>query len=184
MYIPTRTIYIGSAEHSISEGESGVDGKLAERAIKALHILDLSAPTGDQPISIILNNPGGDTIHGMSIYDSIRMCKNHITVRVQGYGMSIAAWILQAADHRVMTKHSRLMLHAGTYSLPDNHPETNRRWSDYMIKDEEIFETIILEKIRVKHPEYTKKQVKSLLRFDTILMPEAALELGLVDEIV
>lgn len=51
-------------------------------------------------------------------------------------------------------------------------------------KDDEIFENILLEKIRIKHPTFDRKKMKAMLRFDTILMPEEALELGLIDEII
>ena len=103
---------------------------------------------------------------------------------IQGYGMSIAAWILQAADRRVMTKNSRLMIHTGHYTLGYNHPEINKRLVEQFARDEEIFENILLEKIKIKHPDFTKAKIKSMLRFDTILTPEEALNLGLIDEIV
>ncbi len=57
IYIPTRTIYMGSEEHDLVEGESGTDGAMAERVIKNLHILDSIA---EAPIQILMNNIGGD----------------------------------------------------------------------------------------------------------------------------
>lgn len=183
LYLPTRTIIIRS-ENTDEDGESGVDSDMAQRAIKNLHILDSMSPSGDQPIMIIMNSPGGDVLHGMSIYDAVTLCKNHVTITINGYGMSIAAWILQAADHRVMTKHSRLMVHTGYMGLSENHPEINKRWMKQFDIDEDEFENILLEKIKIKKPNFTKKNMKEMLRFDTILTPEQALEFNLIDEIV
>jgi len=183
LYLPTRTIVIRS-ENTDADGESGVDSAMAQRAIKNLHILDSMVPTGDKPITIIMNSPGGDVLHGMSIYDAVAACKNHVTIVVTGYGMSIAAWILQAADHRVMTKHSRLMVHTGYIGLAENHPEINKRWMQQFDKDEDEFENILLERIRIKKPNFSKKHIKEMLKFDTILTPEQALEFNLIDEIV
>jgi len=125
LYIPTRTIYIGST--SIEEGEeSGVDYLMAEKAIKALHILDSSA--AEQPITIILNNPGGDVVHGLAIYDAIRHCRNHVTIKVYGHAMSMGAIILQAADERLMSENSVMMLHYGTNSVDGHTKNVERRY--------------------------------------------------------
>lgn len=183
LYLPTRTIILRS-ENNGEDGESGVDSDMAQRAIKNLHILDSMSPNGDQPIYIIMNSPGGDGLHGMSMYDAISSCKNHITITITGYGMSIAAWILQAADHRIMAKHSRLMIHTGYVGLSENHPEINKRWMKQFDIDEEEFENILLEKIKIKKPNFTKNKMKEMLRFDTIFTPEQALELNLIDEIL
>ena len=96
------------------DSESGTDANMAERVIKGLHMLDTSAPTGDKPITIIMNNLGGDWYHGMGIYDAIKACKNHITIKVFGYVMSMGSIIIQAADKRIMSPNSRMMIHYGT----------------------------------------------------------------------
>jgi len=174
IYVPTRTIDIMHEE---------VTAELAAKVIKALHVLDHSSQAEGKPITILLNSLGGDQGSGMAIYDAITECKNHVTIKAYGAVMSIAAWILQAADHRVMSKNSRMMLHTGQMGLEMNHPEINKRWMEQHEKDELIFEDIILRKIQVKQPKYTKRQVKELLKFDTILTPEQALDLNLIDEI-
>ena len=174
IYVPTRTIDIMHEE---------VTAELASKVIKALHVLDHSSATEGKPITILLNSLGGDADAGMAIYDAITECKNHVTIKGYGSINSIAAWIFQAADHRIMSKTSRMMLHIGEMGFAMNHPETNKRWMKRYEKDEEIYENILLTKIQVKKPKYTKKQVKEMLKFDTILTPEEALDLNLIDEI-
>jgi ATP-dependent Clp protease protease subunit len=172
LYVPTRTISMG--------GES-IDYDQSEQVIKNLHILD---NLNNDPITILMNSNGGDCDQGMSIYEAIRLCKSHVTVKVIGQVQSMAAWILQIADHRIMSKNSRLMVHTGTMGLSDDHPENNKKWMKQWEKDEIIFEDILLEKIKLKHIDFTRKKIKDMLRFDTILTPEEALELGLIDEII
>jgi len=180
LYIPTRTIYIGSETHEDGE-ESGVDYKMAEKVIKALHILDSSA--AEQPITIIMNNPGGDVLHGMAIYDAIKHCRNHITIKVYGHAMSMGSIILQAADVRLMSENSVMMLHYGTNSV-DGHKKNVERWVEWGKKNDSWDEKMFLEKIKLVKPRFTLNQVQKLLEFDKILSSKEALELGLIDGIV
>jgi ATP-dependent Clp protease protease subunit len=183
LYIPTRTIYMGSVSHDPETGESGTDGAMAERVIKALHIFDSSAPAGDKPITIIMNNPGGDAYHGLAIYDAIKACKNHVTIIVYGHAMSMGSIIFQAADKRVMAPNSRMMIHYGTWGTHD-HPKIVYSWAEEGKKFNTWMELLYLERIREKHPNFTLKKVQQMCNFDTFLNPEQAVALGLADEVL
>lgn len=122
----TRTIYMGSVSSDYEGNESGVDTFMAEFFIKGMHILNL---TSNQPITIIMNNPGGDWYHGMAIFDAIQTSSSYCTILVYGHAMSMGSIILQAADHRVMMPNSRFMIHFGTdgkYS----HSKIFEKWAD------------------------------------------------------
>lgn len=183
IYITTRTIYMGSVESDIENGESGTDAKMAERAIKALHILDSSAPDGDKPITIILNSPGGDVYHGLAIYDAIKACKNHVTIIVYGMAMSMGAWVLQAADDRIVAPNSRVMIHYGNTSH-EGHSKSALIWAKEEERVNKKMEDIFLEKILEKKPVFTRKELQELLNFDTVLTAEEAVDLGLADKIL
>lgn len=183
IYIPTRTIYMGSVDNDQELGESGTDGAMAERVIKALHILDSSAPGGDKPITIIMNNPGGDEYHGLAIYDAIKACKNHVTIVVYGHAMSMGSIILQAADKRIMAPNARIMIHYGTWGTHD-HPKIVYSWAEEGKKFDAWMELLYLGKIREKHPNFTLKKVQEMCNFDTFINPEEAVALGLADEIL
>src|SRR5271166_6582243 len=100
IHIPSRTIFMGTENLSETDfEESGVDTSMAERQIKNLHLLD---SISKDEITILMNNIGGDVIHGMAIYDAIRSCQSHITIKVLGHAMSMGSIILQAADERLM----------------------------------------------------------------------------------
>ena len=115
--LDNRTLWLGSIKKD-DEEESGVDFTLSESIIKGLHLLEKNAPNGDKPIFIIMNNPGGDEIEGLAIYDAIQACKNHVTATVFGKCWSMAGYILQACDWRVMAPNSTFMLHEGSRGWP------------------------------------------------------------------
>lgn len=178
LYIPSRTVYMGSVESSITEGESGVEAVMAERVVKALHLLDQK----DEPITIIMNNPGGDWYHGMAIFDAIKACQSHITIKVYGMAMSMGAVILQAADKRIMMPNARFMLHYG-YMGFEGHSKTFDKWADENKFLNKNMENIFLEKIQELKPTFTLKQLQDMLDHDTILSADETVALGLADEV-
>jgi ATP-dependent Clp protease, protease subunit len=180
IHIETRTIYIGSVEADIEKGESGVDSRMSERAIKALHLLDQK----NEPITIIMSNPGGDWYYGMAIYDAIKACESHVTIKVMGLAMSMGAVILQAADERLMAPNAKFMLHYGYMGMTENHSKIFKRWADESEKINENMELIFLENIKEKHPNFTLQQVKELLNFDTIYNAQETVDIGLADGII
>ena len=179
IYIPSRTIYMGSTESDIENGESGVEAVMAERVIKALHLLDQK----NEPITIIMNNPGGDWYHGMAIFDAIKGCQSHITIKVYGMAMSMGALILQAADKRVMAPNARCMIHYG-YMDWGGHSKTFAKWAKENDKLNEEMERILLEKIQDVHPNKTLEELKEMLDHDTILSAQETVDLGLADELL
>jgi ATP-dependent Clp protease protease subunit len=184
IHLPSRTVYIGSVGSNEEDGEEhGVNHAMSERAIKNLFILDKSAPTGDQPITILMNNPGGDVSHGNAIYDAIKMCKNHVTIIVFGQASSMGSIILQAADERIMTPRSILMMHYGNATY-DDHSKNVERWVEYNKKyDKEMIE-MFMEKIKEVKPEMKDATFANSINFDKILSAKEALELNLIDGIL
>ena len=182
LHIPTRTIYMGSV--SIEEGnESGVDAKMAERVLKDLHILDHAAENGDKPINIIMNNPGGDWYHGMAIHNAIKTCRNYITIIAYGHAMSMGSIILQAADERILSEDSSLMMHYGTEAY-SGHTQNFIVWAEEAKKTNKRMEEIYIERIKEKNPKFRPSDLKKLLTYDKILSAEEAVKLGLCDKIL
>jgi len=162
-------------------GESGVDAWMTEQVIKSLHILD--SITTEDPINIKMNNPGGSVIHGMAIYDAIKECKSIVNITAYGHVMSMGSLIIQAADNRVMMPHAEMMIHEGTDGHDTTHPKIIRNWVEYAKKRDKVLNQIYLDKIRERHPSFSKKKLEQWLLFDTIFTAEEALHWGLIDEI-
>ena len=181
--IPTRTLYMGSVASDWGDTEQGVDFAMSERMVKGLHLLDAAALAGDKPITILMNNPGGDEYHGLAIYDAIKTCHNEVNIIVYGHAMSMGSVILQAADERIMAPTSRMMIHYGTWGLND-HPKVVYNWAEEGKKWDRWMVEMYLEKIREKHPNYTKKKVDEMCNFDTFFTAQEAVDIGLADRVL
>lgn len=182
LHIPTRTIFMGSESSSdfgIEAGESGTDHAMAAKAIKNLHILE---QISGEPITIIMDNLGGDVWHGRAIYDAIRACKSHVTILVRGQAMSMGAYILQAADHRVMSVGAKMMVHYGYVSVHGEALTVYKQIEAYKKEDREM-ERIFLRKIVQKQPHFTIQKLRRMLANDTFLDAAQAVALGLADEV-
>lgn len=169
LFLPRRSILIS--------GE--VDKDLFDRTFKNLHILDGSPGK----ITIFLNSEGGDFTYCQAIYDAIKGCKNDVEIMVYGEASSAASIFLQAADRRIMSPSSYLMIHIGQESY-DGHAENKKRWDAKHEQDYQWMVNIYLSQIKQKKPKFSKSKLDEMLRFDTILTPKQALDLNLIDEIV
>lgn len=180
MHIPTRTVFMGSVTHSLTEGESGTDGAMAERLIKALHLLDSAS---SEPITIIMNNIGGDEYHGMAIFDAIKACRSTVIVKVFGHAMSMGSIILQAADIRIMAPNARMMIHYGTWGVHD-HSKIAYKWADEGKKFDTWMEDTYLEKIHEKIPKFKRRTLERWLDHDTFFNAREAVNAGLADYVL
>lgn len=181
LYAPTRTIYMGSENINDDDfDEAGVNATMAERQIKNLHILDAIS---EEPITIILNNPGGDPNHGLAIYDAIRACRSHVTIKVFGYAMSMGSIILQAADERIMSENASQMIHYGTVAL-DKHAKTAYKIADESKRIDKWMEQMYLAKMKEKNPHFTLARLQRMLDHDTFLTAKQSVEFGLADKIL
>lgn len=179
IYVPTRHIYIGS-EQSDDDGETGCDYLMAERAVKNLHILE---SINKEPITILTNNVGGDEYHCFAIYDAIKLCESHVTIKVLGHAMSAGSIILQAADERLMAPTSRQMIHYGTWGIHD-HAKTTQKWAKEGEKIDKWMENMYLERIKEKSPHFTLARLQRMLDHDTFLTAKESVELGLADKVL
>jgi ATP-dependent Clp protease protease subunit len=179
-----RTIWLGSYDYDENGGGSGVDHVMAERLIKAIYLLDRAAPTGDKPIKILLNTPGGDTYQGMAMYDAIKACNNHVVMIGMGEVCSMGAYLMQAADERVLAPHCVFMFHEGMEGHSHNHPKIIEKWMAYNKKFGVKLNQILLEKMRIKNPDLKEKKFNEMNLFDAIYDAQEAIDAGLADRLL
>ena len=170
IHIPSRTLSL------IGE----INRESAENVIKGLHIL---SNINSDPITIILNSEGGEVNQGLAIMDMVRRQLAHITMDVYGEACSMAAIILQSADTRRMAPTSRLMVHVGSESY-DDHASIVKRWAKYNAKEDRICADKLLERIREKHPDFSRSRLSKMLEIYTILTAEETVDIGLADEVI
>lgn len=171
--IPAKVLYMGEYD--------GTEHKMAESVLKGLAVLD--AVNRNKKITIYMNNPGGDEYHGLAIFDAIQSCRSTTMIRVFGHAMSMGAWILQAADIRVMSTNATLMIHYGHVDYSGNCKDMKPN----AIEAERLctlMEDHMLERIKEKHPRYTRETLQELMRTDRYLTATEAVKLGLADKVV
>jgi len=184
--LPSRALYIGSmealgGEHSEDNAdEPGVDFRLADKVIKGLHVLN---SMGQDPITIILNNIGGDEYHGLGIYDAIKSSKSPTKLIVYGSAMSMGSVILQAATKRYLAPNATVMIHMGSVNTHIDQRDVEA-FSKEQKRMNEVINNIYLERLREKTKYYSTNQLKELLETDRYLSATEAVNLGLADEVL
>ncbi|KPK44903.1 MAG: hypothetical protein AMJ65_01660 [Phycisphaerae bacterium SG8_4] len=169
IHVPTRQLFMGTE----------TDDEMAELFLKGMAMLS----TSHQPITVIMNNMGGDEYDGLAIYDAIATCPSHVTVIAYGHAMSMGSWILQAADERVMSPHATMMLHYGTWGDCDHVPVVRKLMAEGE-RLNQLMERTYLERIKQADPKYTLRALRKILETDTYLTAQQAVEMGLADKIL
>lgn len=136
-------------------------------------------------ILILLNSEGGDIVAGFGFHDFLMHLRgrgHEITIKVVGGAMSMAVPILQAADHRIITPYSWLLVHEGKFYFDD--PMTMKG------SDMDQFKTImnqyeskILDIVSAKATKPKSFFSRKWRNKEWMIDAEEALKLGLVDRI-
>jgi len=175
-----RRIYAGSISIHPEHGESGVDSDLAGHIITSLDVMESES---EMPITILLNNPGGDEYHALAIYDAIRACKSFVTIIAYGYVMSAASWFMQAADSRILAPNATMMLHYGSEDL-SGHTTDVIRGAEELKRMNKVMEQHYLGRMKEKKRGLKISHLRSRIKNDWYLTAEEAVEWGLADTIL
>lgn len=77
--------------------------------LKQLMYLDREDP--GRGITLYINSPGGEVQSGLAVYDWIRLMRSPLKTVCVGSAASMGAILFLAGKDRLMTEHSRLMIH-------------------------------------------------------------------------
>jgi|TARA_R100001163_G_scaffold12529_2_gene11678 ATP-dependent protease ClpP protease subunit len=130
------------------------------------------------PINLYINSYGGSVFAGFSSVDHIINCKVPVHSIVDGCAASAATIMSVVADHRMMQKHSFMLIHqlsAGSWG----------KFED--LKDDMTNNELLMKTIKEIYEQYTKiprKQLNEILKRDLWWDAKTCLEYGLVDEII
>lgn len=153
--IPKRRVYL--------EGE--IDDQSAMKVIKGLSILSRMSDT--DPIQIVINSEGGETVQGFAIMNYIKSLPNETFGTVIGRCCSAAVLVLQGCTNRQAMEDSVIMIHRGT------------RNDIFDRRLDERADKIIAERMGWTHSRLDKFQ-----SYDRWLFAEEALEINLIDSIL
>jgi ATP-dependent Clp protease protease subunit len=144
-------------------------------------LLCLESTDPDRDIIMYINSPGGSFTSLTAIYDTMQFVKPEIQTVCLGQAASAAAVLLAAGTpgKRFALENSRIIIHQ---------PATEGGYgqsSDIEIQANEILRMrSLLETLIARHSGRTEEQVRTDIERDKILTADAAVEYGLVDEVI
>jgi ATP-dependent Clp protease protease subunit len=143
-------------------------------------LLTLESIDPDRDISIYINSPGGSYTAMTAIYDTMQFVKPQIQTVCLGQAASAAAVLLAAGapGKRFALPHARVLIH-------QPYTEGGGQGSDIEIQANEILRMRQeMEGILSKHTGRTPEQVEKDIERDKILTAEAAVEYGVIDQVI
>jgi ATP-dependent protease ClpP protease subunit len=129
-------------------------------------------------IFLHINSFGGSVFAGMSSVDYILNSKVPITTIIDGCAASAATIMSVVGHHRVMHKHSFMLIHQISSAMWGKFEDMK----DDMKNSELLMETII--KIYEEHTRIPRSELKEILKRDIWWDAKTCLDYGLVDEII
>lgn len=157
----------------LTDGNSGSNNSELDAFVLEAFLVALDGSDHTRPLTVRLCTKGGDHHYMLAAYDAIRLYPSHVTIVGTGCVLSAGAFILQAADHRVLTQECRLMAHYGSGSVDKDFIEVSKRYED-----------VLYAKITAKNADYPRKKFNKMLRDSEHLSAMEALSLGLCDEVI
>jgi ATP-dependent protease ClpP protease subunit len=122
-----------------------------------------------------INSPGGDVFEGFAIYEAFKGFDGHIEMRVDSLAASAASFIAMAGDEIIMGEAAYLMIH-DPFSGVIGTAEDMRAEADLL---EKIAGTIA--ELYVNKTGSNLKDVKKLMRAETWMTADEAIDLGFAD---
>jgi ATP-dependent Clp endopeptidase proteolytic subunit ClpP len=135
-----------------------------------------------QPITIVLNSPGGEVVAGFTLIDELTHLRNlghKVTFVVYGRAASTAGFVLQAADRRIIGANAMILIH----QIAGGHSGKLSSLKDDLAYAEKLQNQFI--KVLTSRSRLTAKLIHSRIDAgqDWWIDAQEALKLGLVDEI-
>lgn len=157
-----------------------VNHESATKAIRKLWYLELTAP--GEPITLVINSPGGSVDAGFAVWDQIKMMTSPVSTVTTGLAASMGSILGQCAEpgRRFATKHCRILIHQ-----PAIHGAVRGQASDLEIQAKEILKT--RKKIVELYAEKTGKDfdtIAAAIERDTWFTADEAKDFGLVDKVI
>lgn len=143
-------------------------------------LLHLESDNPDLPINLYINSPGGSITAMLAVYDAMQFVRAPVETTCVGQAAWTAAVLLAGGTpgKRMILPHGRVVLHQpaaqGRGTIPD-----------LILEAEEIARVrSMLEEILSRHTGRTPEQIREDTDRDLVLSASAAVDYGLVDEVL
>ena len=149
-----------------------------ESETSANHFREMLEQVGENDtIELYINSDGGSVKEGTAIFTNLKRCPAYKTGYVDGVANSIAATILQACDHRVMGEGTGMVLH-NMWTVAVGNADEIRNEADKLDAWMKASRALFMQRCKI-----TEDELKEIMDKETLLGPDDALEIGVIDEI-
>jgi len=149
-------------------------------ALIIAQLLFLESENPDQDISLYINSPGGSVSSGLYIFDTMTKIKPDVSTICGGICASMGSFLLAmgAKGKRFALPNSEIMIHQPLGGAQGQQ-------SDIRIQADHIERTRNkLEALYASRSKISQEEIHAACDRDNWLLPEEALKLGLIDEIL
>ncbi len=155
-------------------------------------LLFLESENPDKDISLYINSPGGLVTAGLAIYDTMQFIKPDVHTIVIGQAASMGSFLAQAGapGKRFVLPESRTMIHRVSSGTPGTRGSVHVQELQFedarrTYEESQRINTRLTE-LYVRHNTANKtyEELYELMKFDTFLSAQQAVDLGLADKIV
>lgn len=151
-------------------------------------VVDILAQNQEQPLTFLVDSGGGSVFDGTSIAALIRNHPQPTKALGMGIVASIATVILLSADEVQLDKDALFMIHNPYTSFTFGESKDLRKEADLLdkIRDQilNVYVSKAIQNNTEKTEEELRQQLKTMMKNETFLSAEEALEIGLIDSIV
>lgn len=155
-------------------------------------LLFLEAEDPDKDISFYINSPGGSVSAGLAIYDTMQFIRPDVHTIVIGQACSMGSFLAQAGavGKRFVLPESRTMIHRVSSGTPGTRGSVHVQELQFEDSKRAFEESQRvnrrLTELYVKHNTAGKTydEFYQLMKFDTFLSAQEAVNMGLADKIV
>jgi len=155
-------------------------------------LLFLESENPDKDISLYINSPGGLVTAGLAIYDTMQFIKPDVHTIVIGQAASMGSFLAQACapGKRFVLPESRTMIHRVSSGTPGTRGSVHVQELEFEDARRTFEESVRINKrlteLYVRHNTAGKtyEELYELMKFDTFLSAQQAVDMGLADKIV
>ncbi len=154
--------------------------------------LFLESEDVEKDILFYINSPGGLVTAGLSIYDTMQFIKPDVSTIVIGQACSMGSFLSQAGapGKRMILPEARTMIHRVSSGTPGTSgsvhvqelqfEDTRRTFEESKRVNQRLTELYVKHNTKGK----TFEEMSEVMKFDTFLSAQEAVDFGLADEII
>lgn len=171
-----------------------INGGIATEMSHAIvaQLLFLEAEDPEKDIFMYINSGGGEVTAGLAIYDAMQFVKPDISTIVLGQACSMGSFLAQAGTpgKRLVLPESRTMIHRVSSGTPGTRGSVHVQDLQFEDAKRSFEESVRINKrlteLYVRHNTAGKtyEQLYEVMKFDTFLSADEAVEYGLADKVV